>query len=113
MCRFTPPHRPPLFPIPTVGLGVLHRRQQLRLQFRIVWQYVGTDQGFCEILVACHRRNVIDSSLVASILILMPLFANTLIIAGSASLSLTFPIEVDYRSLAVADGGERFSATMS
>nr|DAD21683.1 TPA_asm: hypothetical protein HUJ06_023146 [Nelumbo nucifera] len=41
----------------------------------------------------------------------IPVLARALMIAGSAPYSLTFPIEVDWSSFAVAAGGGRLSAT--
>lgn len=41
----------------------------------------------------------------------MLVFANALIIDGSEPYSRTLPIEVDWRSFAVDDGGGRLSAT--
>ena len=41
----------------------------------------------------------------------MPVLARALMMAGSAPYNLTFSMEVDCRSFAVADGGGRLSAT--
>lgn len=59
------------------------------------------------------RLDAIDgrSPLATPITIPMPVLAKDLMMEGSALYSLTFWMEVDWRSLAVSDGGGRLSAS--